>query len=302
MYMLKVSLFKSTISMPTSSTATTTSPTISLTKTTSTRNLENAFNASDFEDAIGACWDQLELAANDGQSIITCLDTEYPVKLKELSDPPLVVYYRGNKALLHETLPAIAVVGSRKASDYGLRVAWRFGEALAEAGATVVSGLAIGCDERAPEGCLAKDGATIAVLPSSLDKVVPEQNAGLADRIVVGQGLLVSERPPLTMVDKSAFVRRNRIQAALADKLIIVETAVDGGTMRTVGFAKKLEKPIGAYSFPEKYRTASCKGNDVLIQEGTAIPLHDTGSIEAFLNTAELKLGDQLPLELGEWA
>lgn len=251
----------------------------------STRVAEGSICAEDFEGLVGACWSTIEFAVNDGQRIITYLDDEFPCRLRNLTDPPLIIFCKGNLSLLNDELPAIAVVGSRKAGDFGLRVAKRFGEVLAEKSTTVISGLAIGCDAYAHEGCLEKDGGTIAVLPSPLNKIVPEQNAWLADRIISKCGLLISEQPPLSKIDRSSFVRRNRIQAALSDKVIIIETAVDGGTMRTAEFAQKLKRPIAAYDFPEKHRGAGNEGNVKLINEGIAVPLYEAESILSFLSS-----------------
>lgn len=264
----------------------------------SSRVSKDSISACDLDGLIGVSWDLLETATNDGQELITYLDAGYPNSLRDLSNPPLILFCRGNTSLLHSNMPYVAAVGSRKAGDYGLRVAHRFGEVLTEAGAIVVSGLAIGCDTAAHEGCLEKDGATIAVLPSPLNKVVPEQNAQLADRIISKHGLLIGELPPGARIDRSTFVQRNRIQAALSEKVIIIETSVNGGTMRTAEFAQKLQRMIGAYSFPKEYQTRENEGNSKLINERLAIPLSDAQSISTFLNTRPQSVEEQLLLPL----
>lgn len=264
----------------------------------SSRVSKDSISARDLDDLTGVSWDLLETATNDGQELITLLDAGYPNCLRDLSNPPLILFCKGNTALLHSDMPSVAAVGSRKAGDYGLRVAHRFGEVLTEAGAIVVSGLAIGCDTAAHEGCLEKDGSTIAVLPSPLNKVVPEQNAQLADRIISKHGLLIGELPPGARIDRSSFVQRNRIQAALSEKVIIIETSVNGGTMRTAEFAQKLQRPIGAYSFSEEHRTRENEGNSKLIDEGIAVPLSDAQSISMFLSTRPQSVEEQLLLPL----
>lgn len=265
----------------------------------SSRISRDSISSFSFDDLIGDAWDCIETASNDGQKIITYLDPVYPIRLRDLNNPPLILFCKGNCSLLYtyEETPTIAVVGSRKAGDYGLRVAERFGEVLAEDDCIVLSGLAIGCDACAHMGCLEKDGSTIAVLPSPLNKVVPEQHAELADRIISKHGLLVSELAPGTKIERSSFVQRNRIQAALADKVIIIETSVNGGTMRTAEFAQRLNRPLAAYSFPEKFKSPDNEGNDELIAKGLAAPLSDATSISSFLK-ARTSSEEQLPLPL----
>lgn len=257
-------------------------------------------NESVYENVLGDSWELFEKASNDGQTIFIYSEEEYPSKLNQLKDPPLFLFAKGNVSLLDDEYENVAVVGSRKASDYGLKIAKRFGEVLAERGISSISGLAIGCDTYAHKGSLEKDGYTISVLPSSLDKVVPEQNRDLAESILSRRGLLVSEQLPGSIIDRRSFVQRNRIQAALSDKVVIIATSVDGGTMRTAEFAKRLKRPIGAFMFPEKYQDEDNEGNRELIGSGDAVGLYDASSIVKFLNNDNNSeaASQQLPLKL----
>ena len=147
-------------------------------------------------------------AARQGINIVTFLDEEYPAMLKEIHDPPLVLYVKGS--LAKSDRHGLAVVGTRHATHYGSAVADRLTYGLSKAGFTIISGLARGIDTVAHHAALKAGGRTLAVLGSAIDKLYPAENAELAERIS-GQGAVISEyamgRPP----DRQTFPYRNRI-------------------------------------------------------------------------------------------
>lgn len=170
----------------------------------------------------------------DGQTVLPYGAKSYPERLKRLSDAPAVLFAKGSLCQLRDAERRIAVVGSRGVCEEALHAAWTFGLKLADRGVDVVSGLAVGCDASAHEGCLAAvgTGAAVAVLPGGLDDVVPPCTEGFARRVLEAGGALVSEEPPETKVEAWSFVRRDRLIAALASRLVVVQTGTSGGTLR----------------------------------------------------------------------
>ena len=165
------------------------------------------------------------------------------LRLKDLEKPPEELFFLGaeiNQILQNE---AIAVVGSRNVEKQSLESAYNYGKKCAESNSVIVSGLATGIDTSAFEGALSSDGICIAVLPSSVDEVVPKQNKKLAEEIVKKGGCLVSEYSPGTPPQKWMFVERNRIIAALSDLVVIGAARENGGAWKTIHTAWKLKRP-----------------------------------------------------------
>lgn len=167
----------------------------------------------------------------------------YPPLLRLIPDPPVMLYAKGNLALLQHP-HAVAIVGTREPTLQGVRVARCLAQEWVKHSYVVVSGLAKGIDTAAHEGTLDAGGKTIAVLGTSLDKIYPAENKDLAERILATGGLLVSEilfgQPSFRM----AFVQRDRLQSGLALGVFPVQTRKDGGTMHTVRFAKEQKRYV----------------------------------------------------------
>jgi DNA processing protein len=178
---------------------------------------------------------------------ILCIDDDnFPIILKKIQRCPFLLYYKGNiKSLNNKT--KIAVVGTRKPTKFGALMSNHIAKELAMNDITVVSGLAMGIDTNAHEGCLEVSGCTIAVMPCGLDKIVPKMNENLAYSILEKNGCLLSEYPPNTKVYASNYINRNKIQSGLSSGVIIVETDLKGGTMHTAGFAQKNKRNIGVF-------------------------------------------------------
>src|ERR1700737_1764067 len=171
-----------------------------------------------------------------GIRALTLLDDEYPALLRQVADPPPVLFVRGR--LTPADGRAIGVVGTRRATTYGHAVAERLGRELAAAGVTVVSGLAKGIDTSAHRATLQAGGRTIAVLGNGLDQVYPPENAGLARQIVESDaGEIVSEFAPGVPPDAVNFPRRNRLISGLSMATVIVEAGERSGALITADFA-----------------------------------------------------------------
>ena len=209
----------------------------------------------------------LEDCRNEGISILTIQDAAYPQRLQAIENPPLVLYYKGTM-LPFDTLPAVAVVGSRKASGYGLATAKRMGFQIGACGGIVVSGAARGIDSLALEGALSAGAPVAAVLGNGLDIVYPYEAKNLyAD--VVEHGCLISEYVPGTKPLGSNFPRRNRIMSGLSLGVLVVEAAKKSGSLITADLA--LEQGRDVFAVPGNVGLDCCEGSNQLLQEGAML-------------------------------
>lgn len=223
-------------------------------------------------DAIAAARDtvnidnELEAARRHGVHILCGEDAGYPAGLKRIPDPPIVLYLKGE--LRPEDAVAVAIVGSRKCSLYGAEQARRFGELLAGAGFTVVSGLARGVDAFAHHGALDAGGRTVAVLGNGLHEVYPPENIPLAERIV-GLGACLSELPMATVVRGTNFPARNRIIAGMSLGTLVVEAAKRSGALITARLAGEYNREV--FAIPGRIDEANALGVNALIRDGAAL-------------------------------
>ena len=194
---------------------------------------------------------------------ITLVDEHYPELLRHTSDPPVVLYGRGNWEMLD--LPKIAIVGTRVATVYGKKVATQFAQQLAEAGVCIVSGMASGIDGCAHAGALDVKGATIAVLGSSLEYAYPNEHKLLHERIAV-DGLLLSEYPLGTAPRAGLFPMRNRIIAGLSRGILVVEAALRSGSLITAYTAVDESRDI--FAIPGPLTSPKSAGTLELIKRG----------------------------------
>jgi DNA processing protein len=194
----------------------------------------------------------------------------YPAVLEQLPDPPASVHGVGEAGALRSFDPdaAVTIVGSRRASAYGIGIAEQLGHDLAFAGITVVSGMANGIDAAAHRGALTAGGPTIAVLGGGPDVVYPRSQRGLYRRIVES-GAAISEHPPGTATEKWSFPPRNRIMAALGRMTIVVEAAEPSGTLITAERAGELGRDLGAV--PGQVTSRVAAGPHALIRDGAAL-------------------------------
>ncbi len=178
-----------------------------------------------------------------GARVILLADEWYPARLREIANPPPLLYVRGSLA---PEARRVAVVGSRDADEQGLEIARSFGDALARAGITVVSGGARGIDTAAHDGAFWGAGPSVAVLGCGIDVVYPPENGDVFDRIARGPGALVSEFPPGTPPLPPNFPRRNRTIAGLCDAIVVVRAAVRSGALITANHGAKENRRIFA--------------------------------------------------------
>lgn len=205
------------------------------------------------------------LRAVDGR-VLTLLDSEYPPALRRASPRPAVLYHCGDLAAFAP--PAVAVVGTRRASAYGRSCATSIADELARAGLVVVSGLALGIDGEAHAAAVEAGGRSVAVLPSPLDRVYPPRHRDLAARLVATGGALVSELPPGHLPGRPDFARRNRIIAGLAVATVVVEAPDRSGALLTAAAAVDLGREV--YAVPGPIDAESARGGNRLIADHVA--------------------------------
>ncbi|MGB7650128.1 MAG: DNA-processing protein DprA [Gallionella sp.] len=204
---------------------------------------------------------------SDGNNhIVTLADSDYPQALLNISDPPFLLYAKGNLALLNQA--AIAVVGSRYATPQGLNNATAFAKSLSASGLCVISGLAHGIDAAAHQGGLAERGSSIAVVGTGLDKVYPAANRGLAHELAQ-HGLLISEFALATPPLAGNFPRRNRIISGMSLGCLVVEASLQSGSLITARLA--MEQGRDVFAIPGSIHSPQSKGCHALIKQGAKL-------------------------------
>lgn len=215
----------------------------------------------------GEAWDRpLTPEESDSFWTLTYLDSDYPPLLKEMADPPAVLYGRGRREALSG--PFLTMVGTRKASSYGLSVAKQFSGALALAGFTIVSGLALGTDAACHRGALEAGGKTVAVMACGIDQVYPSSHRKLAQSIC-REGAVLTEYPPGILPLKHHFIHRNRILSGLSMATLVVEAREKSGTMITSRYAGEQGRDL--FAVPGNINQPRSSGCNWLIQQGAML-------------------------------
>jgi DNA processing protein len=215
-------------------------------------------------------WDaveqQLDLMEQKGIKAVHLEDPSYPEMLRQIDEAPLVLYTRGD---IHpDDRFAIAIVGSRKTTPYGITVAGTIAEELAFMGFTIVSGLARGVDSLSHRGALSAGGRTLAVLGSGIDVPYPPENKGLMEHIA-GSGCLISEFVPGTLPERENFPRRNRIISGLSMGVLVIEAARNSGALITAHYA--LEYGRDVFAVPGNITSHNSYGTNDLIRRGAIL-------------------------------
>ena len=249
---------------------------------------------SDIEEIIGrklpAFWDIDEVrlmaerdekrARQQGIQWVSWISPVYPPLLREIYDPPTVLFYKGR--LPDPQMPLVAVVGTRKPSPQAAAQAFDIGRALGNAGISVVSGLAIGIDAMSHRGNIEGRSRTVAVLGSGIDEVYPASNRPLAGRILETGGVLLSEYPPGTGPRKWTFPARNRIISGMSRGVVIVEAPQKSGALITARFALEQNRDLWVASAgvgtEEGRQILNCRGTTALAGDGAAV-LHSASAI-----------------------
>jgi DNA processing protein len=228
--------------------------------------------------------DEIQQAASKNIKIITCYDPLYPSLLKNIHNPPVVLYVLGNPELLN--CKGIGVVGSRAATHYGRSIAQKMANSLANQSFTIISGMALGIDTAAHNGALAAEGTTIAVLGCGLDVIYPPSNHRLY-RDIASSGAVVSEYPLGTKPDNFRFPARNRIISGLSLGIVVVEAANRSGSLITAKHA--LEQGREVFAVPGRIDSVKSAGTHVLLQQGAKLVHSVSDIVEEFSYAAPLE-------------
>ncbi len=219
---------------------------------------------------------QARAARHHGVRVLVPGDSEWPLGLDRLRDPPYCLFVRGTPDLGALVERSVAVVGSRAATEYGLRVAADLADGLAAQGFTVVSGAAYGVDSAAHRAALAADGPTVAVLACGADRAYPTAHRGMLDQIA-GLGAVVSEVPLGCAPYRSRFLARNRIIALLARATVVVEANLRSGSLTTARAASEHHLPVGAVPGPVTSMTSA--GCHALLRDTDAVLVTDAAEV-----------------------
>jgi len=212
--------------------------------------------------------EELQKVLDQDISIITIEDNIYPELLKQIHNPPYILYYRGTPFKEQDEI-SLAVVGSRKTSPYGTQVVEDIVTKLAQAGLCIVSGLALGIDGLAHRSCLHTQGRTIAVLGNGLDTIYPSSHTPLAREIISSGGLIISEFPINTPSYRSNFPQRNRIISGLTLGTLVIEAGEKSGSLITAKYA--LEQNREVFAIPGPIYNSGSKGPNSLIRQGACL-------------------------------
>lgn len=207
------------------------------------------------------------LSASDRHQLLCFEDDEYPPLLKQIDDAPPLLYVLGDAAALNH--PQLAIVGSRHASHQGIGNARQFAKDIASQGLAVTSGLALGIDTAAHEGALAGNGITLAVLGTGVDVLYPARNRSLAAQITEQGGALVSEFPLGTTPQRSLFPKRNRLISGLSVGTIVVEAALQSGSLSTARHGMSQNRAV--FAIPGSIHNPLSRGCHALIREGATL-------------------------------
>ena len=218
-------------------------------------------------EAAHAADEELEKLVATGATILTIRDQAYPERLRQIFDPPALLWVRGDAALLSR--PTIAVVGTRHPTPYGTAIAEKLARDLAVHGILILSGMARGIDSAAHRGSIAAKRPTVAVWGTGVDVIYPKENKSLAEQIVAGGGAILSELPLGTYPAPQNFPKRNRILSGMSLGVLVIEAAEYSGTRVTARCA--LEQNRDVFAVPGNITTKNAWGPNLLIKQGAKL-------------------------------
>ena len=221
----------------------------------------------------------LKMSILNNIKILNHSHPDFPQKLKDITDPPDVLFAIGNTKILNDL--SIAIIGSRKCSNYGKECAYNFANEISRNNIRIVSGLAEGIDTYAHKGSI--KNKTIAVIGSGFNKIYPKSNLNLIEEIIHNDGVVITEY--FFDVDAFAFnfPKRNRIVAALSEGIIVIEAGEKSGALITVNIAQKLNKKI--YVVPSNINNTFAKGSNKLLQSNVKVSISPNDILEDFIET-----------------
>lgn len=223
----------------------------------------------------------IEKCKSHNINILTILSKWYPINLRSIDNPPVVLYYKGKRlSQIHKK--SIACVGTRKVTDFGINAVTKLVPNLVAEGFTIVSGLAEGIDSYSHRMCLENNGNTVAVLAHGLDYIYPKCNIELAEQILENGGTILSEYPPGTKADKFRFVQRNRIVSGLSTGVLVFECNEKSGTMHTVRFC--FEQMRHVFCPVPSNITESTKGLFYLLENTNTIGIPSTNAYDVIVH------------------
>ncbi|MCM1005577.1 MAG: DNA-protecting protein DprA, partial [Prevotella sp.] len=224
----------------------------------------------ELEELLDKADDILDRQEGMGIVSLSCHDAAFPKRLLAIGeDCPAVIHCKGNLELL-KAEKAVAIIGARAADKEGNAKAYELGKRYAEDGYVIVSGLALGCDAAAHQGCLNAGGGTIAIVGNGLNICHPHENKALEQRILDNGGLMLSEQVIGVKANPSRLVARNRLQAALSQAVILAQCPAQSGSLHTMRFARQYRKQSLVATFPR--RTPTNAGNYSLLDQNLAKP------------------------------
>jgi len=219
---------------------------------------------------------------NERNGIYYCTrdDANYPQSLRGIKNSPALIYYRGNIKIAND-YKSIAVIGSRKCSEYGKQLSYETSKYLTQKGINIVNGLALGCDTFALRGALDNNGRCMVWMPCGLDNIQPKNNRNLADEIIAKGGCLLSEYPVGTEIKKYNYVERDRLQSGISQGVIVIEADRNSGTMHTADFAVSQYRRLACY-YHRLLENAT--GNKYLEDSADAKVIRQLSNLEEFAN------------------
>ena len=242
-----------------------------------------ARNLTDFDD-----WEtvdnMLEKSEKIGAEIVSIYDEDYPLLLRHIYDPPILLWLKGNREALISD--GVAVIGTRRPGKYGMVQASKWAQKIAKTGLCINSGLAYGVDAIAHKGALETGGKTVAVLGSGIDVIYPARNSHIAKKIIETGGAVITEHPPGAAPDAANFPGRNRIVSGMSHGVLVVESGIKGGSMITARFALDQNREVFVIPHPLDY--ARGEGCNYLIRTGQGKLVQ---SIEDILDEISIETG-----------
>jgi len=229
-------------------------------------------------DALKRAEEELKFVEKHGIEVLFFSDENYPKRLKNCFDSPILLYFKGKADLNHSRI--ISIVGTRNATEYGKNLCKQLCEVLAPYHVLIVSGLAYGIDVATHKECINKQIATVGVLGHGLDRLYPQIHKPVAQKMVLNGGLL-SEFPTLTNPDRQNFPQRNRIIAGISDATIVVEASIKGGALITAEIANSYNKDV--YAFPGRTNDVFSEGCNFLIKTNRAGLINNANDLIYYL-------------------